>query len=153
MKRARTTTFEHTISGLLTKRADLFKEEGQIHDQLAEIGNDVRAIDRVLASLGYEGEADAEMPRRREVLYGMGQLSRAILDAIRTAPGPISSRELAKIVMCANGYDPGDTKALNEHARRVSKAMWWLMRRGLVQGLKIDGATLWSRKTRETGGS
>jgi hypothetical protein len=133
MERARTTTFEHTISGLLTKRADLFKEESQLHDRLAEIGNDVRAIDRVLASLGYAVEPDAEMPRRREVLYGMGQL-RGILDVLRTAPEPLSSRDLAKVVMIANGYDPGDSKALKEHTRRVSKTMWWLRKRGLARG-------------------
>jgi hypothetical protein len=34
---ARTDTFEHTISGLLTKRADLFAEAERIRDRLAEI--------------------------------------------------------------------------------------------------------------------
>jgi hypothetical protein len=33
------THFEHTISGLLTKRADLFNEAERLRDRLAEINN------------------------------------------------------------------------------------------------------------------
>ncbi|CAO4139423.1 hypothetical protein [Methylorubrum aminovorans] len=51
IRRARTDTFEHTISGLLTKRADLFGEAQKLRDRLAEIKNDVAALDRVLGSL------------------------------------------------------------------------------------------------------
>ena len=40
---ARTDTFEHTISGLLTKRAELFHEAERLRDRLAEIKNDVSA--------------------------------------------------------------------------------------------------------------
>ena len=36
MKPARTETFEHTITGLLGKRADLFQEAERIRDRLAE---------------------------------------------------------------------------------------------------------------------
>lgn len=45
MKPARTETYEHTISGLLGKRADLFNEAIRIRDRLAEIKNDVSALD------------------------------------------------------------------------------------------------------------
>ena len=62
---ARTDTYEHTISGLLTKRADLFGEAERIRDRLAEIKNDVAAIDRVLGTLGYTGDLDAAMPRQK----------------------------------------------------------------------------------------
>lgn len=78
IRRARTDTYEHTVTGLLTKRADLFNEAVRIRDRLAEIKNDVAALDRVLGTLGYTGDLDAEMPRqKREVLFGRGELSRA----------------------------------------------------------------------------
>jgi hypothetical protein len=45
-------------------------------DRLAEIKNDIGALDRVLGTLGYTGDLDAEMPRqKREVLFGRGELS------------------------------------------------------------------------------
>lgn len=94
--RSRTETFQHTVSGLLTKRADLFNEAERIRDRLAEIKNDVSAIDRVLGTLGYTGNLDAEMPRqKREVLFGRGELTRGCLEALRDADGPLTSRQVA----------------------------------------------------------
>lgn len=76
MKPARTETYEHTISGLLSKRADLFNEAVRLRDRLAEIRNDVAALDRVLGTLGYVGDLDAQMPRhKREVIFGRGELT------------------------------------------------------------------------------
>jgi hypothetical protein len=83
---------ETVISGLLAKRADLFNEAERIRDRLAEIRNDIGAVDRVLGTLGYAGDLDAEMPRqKRNVLFGPGELTRAILDELRTATGPLAS--------------------------------------------------------------
>ena len=53
----RTDTFEHTITGLLTKRADLFNEAERIRDRLAEIRNDLGVLDRTLNVLGYANPA------------------------------------------------------------------------------------------------
>ena len=79
IKRARTETFEHTITGLLTKRADLFNEATAARDRIAEIKNDIDALDRVLGSLGYTGDLDAAMPRqKRQVIFGRGELTKAI---------------------------------------------------------------------------
>jgi hypothetical protein len=65
IKRAHTKTFEHTITGLLAKRVDLFNEALGLRDRLAEIKNDVAAIDRVLRALRYNGDLEAHMPARR----------------------------------------------------------------------------------------
>lgn len=124
IRRARTDTFEHTISGLLTKRADLFGEAQKLRDRLAEIKNDVAALDRVLGSLGYEGDLDAAMPRqKREVLFGRGELTRGILDTLRDAAGPMTSREVAQSVLTLVGNDARDRKLMADHTRRVSKAL------------------------------
>ncbi len=76
---------------MLTKRAELFNEAERIRDRLAEIRNDIGAIDRVLGSLGYKGDLDAAMPRqKREVIFGRGELSRAICEELRNAEGPLT---------------------------------------------------------------
>lgn len=86
MRRARTDSFEHTISGLLTKRVDLFHEAERIRDRLAEIKNDIDALDRTLNVLGYDGDLDAQMPRqKRHVLFGRGELSRQAFQVLREA--------------------------------------------------------------------
>jgi hypothetical protein len=136
IKRSRTETFEHTINGLLTKRADLFNEAIRIRDRLAEIKNDIGALDRVLGTLGYTGDLDAEMPRqKREVLFGRGELTRAILDELRTATGPMGSREIAQAIVAMSGQDARDRKYITDLTRRVSKALRALKEHGDVRSM------------------
>lgn len=150
IRRARTQTYEHTVTGLLTKRADLFNEAQRIRDRLAEIKNDVAALDRVLGTLGYTGNLDAEMPRqKRQVLFGQGELTRAILDELRDAIGPMASREIARSILAVNEQDPRDRRLLTEHTRRVSKALRVLSHRSMVsRSSDAAGNVLWSLVTR-----
>lgn len=149
---ARTETFEHTITGLLAKRADLFNEAERIRDRLAEIKNDVAAIDRVLASLGYAGDLDAAMPRqKRHVIFGRGELTRAILDVLRDAPAPMTTREIAKETLALDGTDARDRRLLSEHVKRVSKALRSLKTTGAALGAEASsGQKKWSRRTANT---
>lgn len=146
---ARTVTFEHTISGLLAKRTDLFGEAERIRDRLAEIKNDVGAIDRVLGTLGYTGDLDAEMPRqKREVIFGRGELTRAILGELRGADGPLSSREIARGVLAVNGQDARDRKLMSDHTKRVSKALRALRIENVVRSaVDPKGNVMWSLRT------
>ncbi len=123
MKRARTDTFEHTISGLLTKRADLFGEAESIRDRLAEIRNDIAALDRTLSTFGYEGDLDAAMPRqKREVLFGRGELTRQVLAILRREAKPLTSRQIAQEIVSGSGMDARDRKFVSDLTKRVGKA-------------------------------
>ncbi len=148
MRTARTETFEHTISGLLKKRADLFNEAERIRDRLAEIKNDIGALDRVLRTFEHSGDLDAAMPRqKRHVLFGRGELTRAILDERRGATEPMATREIARAILAVNEQDPRDRKLLTEHTRRVSKALRVLKGRGLARSEEDkDRGLLWMRK-------
>lgn len=152
MKPARTETFEHTISGLLAKRVELFHEAERLRDRMAEIKNDVGAIDRVLGTLGYTGDLDAAMPRqKRQVLFGRGELTRAILDELRTAEGPLGSRDIARAILAVNEQDPRDRKLLTEHTRRVSKALRLLAQRGdVIRALDGSLGIVWKARVSGT---
>lgn len=145
MKPARTDTFEHTISGLLKKRSDLFNEAEVIRDRLAEIRNDIGAIDRTLSVLGYEGDLDAAMPRqKREVLFGRGELTRAILSELRGREAPCTSREIAQAIVSASGQDARDRKMMADLTKRVSKALRKLRDDGAIRsGADARGNVVW----------
>ncbi|WP_246720941.1 hypothetical protein [Methylocystis sp. H4A] len=151
IKLARTATYEHTISGLLTKRADLFNEAQRIRDRLAEIKNDIGALDRVLGTLGYTGNLDAEMPRqKRHVLFGPGELTRAILDVLRGATEPMATRDIARAILAVNEQDARDRRLLTEHTRRVSKALRMLSRKGFAgHSINHPGAVVWTRPSKK----
>ncbi|MCB1478115.1 MAG: hypothetical protein KDJ62_04425 [Rhodobiaceae bacterium] len=123
MRRARTDDYQHTISGLLTKRADLFNEAETIRDRLAEIRNDIDAIDRTLTVLDYDGDLDAQMPRqKRQVLFGRGELTRQVLSILRTSRTPLTSRQIAQEIVSMSGMDARDRKTVSDLTKRVGKA-------------------------------
>lgn len=144
----RTDTFEHTISGLLTKRADLFNEAERLRDRLAEIRNDLSAIDRTLGVLGYTGDLDAAMPRqKREVIFGRGELSKAIYEELRNATGPLSSRDIAREIVAMRGEDARDRKYLADLTKRVSKALRTMKAEGHIRSMTDPkGNMAWQRR-------
>lgn len=146
--RSRATDYSHTANGLLTKRAELFNEAERIRDRLAEIKNDIGALDRVLGSLGYTGDLDAKMPRqKREVLFGRGELSKAIYGELRTATGPLASRDIAREIVTMRGEDARDRKYLADLTRRVSKALRQMKAEGLVKSaVDAKGNLNWERR-------
>lgn len=148
MKPARTDTFEHTITGLLGKRADLFNEAERIRDRLAEIKNDIGAIDRTLNVLGYTGDLDAAMPRqKREVIFGRGELSGAIIAELRHAVGPLSSRDIAREIVAMRGEDARDRKYISDLTKRVSKALRQMKAEGHVRSVAdAKGNLTWERR-------
>lgn len=148
IRRSRTETYELTIAGLLTKRADLFNEAERIRDRLGEIRNDIDALDRVLGTLGYTGDLDTEMPRqKRHVLFGSGELTRAILDTLRDAEVPMYSRDIGRAVVAVGGQDARDRKLITEVTRRASKALRVLKQQGVVRA-SVDqrGNLMWAAR-------
>jgi hypothetical protein len=123
MRYSRTDTFEHTISGLLTKRAELLGEAESIRDRLAAIKNDIEALDRTLKVLDYDGDLDAQMPRqKRHVVFGRGELTRQVLSILRRADKPLTSRQIAQEIVSDSGMDARDRKFVSDLTKRVSKA-------------------------------
>lgn len=64
------------------------------------------------------------MPRqKREVIFGRGELSKAIMGELRHADGPLSSRDIAREIVALRGEDARDRKYLGDLTKRVSKAL------------------------------
>lgn len=145
---SRASDYSHTITGLLQKRADLFNEAERIRDRLAEIRNDIGAIDRTLNVLGYTGDLDAAMPRqKREVIFGRGELSKAIYNELRTADAPLSSRDIAREIVTMRGEDARDRKYLSDLTKRVSKALRQMREEGTVRSVTdARGNLMWGQR-------
>ncbi|MFN0262411.1 hypothetical protein ACKTEK_00895 [Tepidamorphus sp. 3E244] len=145
MRRARTDTFDHTITGLLTKRADLFNEAETIRDRLAEIRNDIDALDRSLSVLGYDGDLDAAMPRqKRHVIFGRGELTRQVLSTLRAAGKPLTSRQIAQEIVSASGMDARDRKFVSDLTKRVGKACRQYPDGTIMKATDSHGNVVWS---------
>ncbi len=145
---SRATDYSHSVNGLLQKRADLYNEAERIRDRLAEIKNDIGAIDRTLSVLGYAGDLDAAMPRqKREVIFGRGELSKAIMGELRHAEGPLSSRDIASVIVAMRGEDARDRRYVSDLTKRVSKALRQMRDEGHVRSVVDDKGNLnWEKR-------
>lgn len=126
-------SYDHTISGLLKKRAELMGEGLRLREALAVVGNDVEAIDRILETLGYRGDPKGITPRgNRVVFFARHELRRFCLDELRKADGPISARDLAEKIITAEGKDMRDRRLRNDMVKRVGKGLKLLRKQGLA---------------------
>jgi len=135
--------YSETHNGLLKRRGELFNEAERITERLAEIKNDIKAMDKTLRVIGYEGELDKIMPRqRRNVIFGQGELLSALMLELRHATGPLRSRELAQNVLASTGDDIRDKRAVSDLTRRVSKCLRVQREKGIVLGKQDDCRTI-----------
>ena len=145
MRHSRTETFDHTISGLLTKRADLLGEAESIRDRLAAIKNDIDALDRTLNVLNYDGDLDAQMPRaKRHVIFGRGELTKQVFAVLRRSQGPMTSREIAQEIVSDSGMDARDRKYVSDLTKRVGKACRQSKGGVIVKASDARGNVVWS---------
>jgi hypothetical protein len=72
-------------------------------------------------------------------------LTRAIMDELRGADGPVNSREIARGVVALSGQDARDRKFLSDHTKRVSRALRVLRDENMVRSaVDPKGNVLWS---------
>jgi hypothetical protein len=138
--------YQNTISGLLRKRAEMMGEAQQLREALAAISNDMEALDRVLETLGYEGDPASVMPSgHRVVFFARNELRRFCLDEMRKAEGPMTSRDLADKIITIQGLDAEDRKMRNEMVRRVGQSLKLLRKQGLARSQRNEpGHLVWS---------
>lgn len=138
-------TYEHTINGMLTRRAELLGEAETLRDRIAAIKNDLDAVDRTLVNvLGYEGDLDAMMPRqKRHVVFGRGELTRQVLSILRRNARPMTSRQIAQEIVSDSGMDARDRKYVSDLTKRVGKACRQYPEGTILKAMDDKGNVVW----------
>jgi hypothetical protein len=142
--RTSTETYEHTISGLLQKRAELMQEMAVAHERLGVLTNDIEAIDHVLTRLGHTEKLDVSKKVPRIVLFYRGQLQQFLLTELREN-GPATTRDLCERLVQLESKDKRDQRMMADIISQVGKALRRMHQRGLVVGAKTTtmGQYLW----------
>lgn len=126
------TGYDLTIHGLLRKRAELLDALERQRNQVSGTMNDLNALDRVLAALGYNGERDLARPRNKVATFMRVEVQRYILDELRASERPITTRELAVRLATREGRDAGDRGMMLDFTKRVSKSICYMLDKRLV---------------------
>jgi hypothetical protein len=65
-----------------------------------------------------------------------GDQTRATLDALRDAPGPITAQEFEQHVMAERGLHTADITLLQLFTRRTGALLRWQQKRGILRSIK-----------------
>jgi len=113
------------ISGLTSKRAELSGIIADLEKRIGQHRADLVHIDAVLRLYG-TAEPEAIAPkavRKRNDWFKPGELARMVLDILRVASAPLTSKEIAAQVMQRRGLDAGDARTAHLIGRLVHNAV------------------------------
>lgn len=152
LRPARTDTFEHTITGLLSKRSDMLEEAAILREKQAVLGNDLEALERTLRMFGYEGELGYEERSPRVSLFYRGELREFVLRHLKE--GPQTTRQITEALLRMEGKNPSDRRMLADVTRRIGKSLRLMQASGFVQRRKPEGEKhyVWLLKEDDPGG-
>lgn len=139
-----TETYDHAISGLLRKRAEMLEEIRDLRERLAIVSNDMESLDRVLETLGYSGDIPLSTRTPRIVLFYRGEL-RTFLRKHLQEHGPSTSRQMAEALVQLEGKDARDRRMMNDIVKRMGKALRQMQDAGIVTRTeqKVRGEFVW----------
>lgn len=126
---------EHVLGGLIRKRAEI---AGQIeHTQLAlrKLVADMDSIDAAIRLFDPEADITAIKPRQYPPRHAAfrGEMMRHVMGCLRLATKPVTTREIALVVMKARGLNPDDAELLVTIRKRVGACIWKLKQAGGVK--------------------
>jgi hypothetical protein len=142
------TDYQHAISGLLRRREEMMQEIGETRERLAVLSNDVESLDRVLETLGYQGDVKLTPRVPRVVLFYRGELRQWLRKRLEEA-GPQTSRQMAEALVQAEGKDARDRRMMNDIVKRMGKALRQMQDSGIVTRTaeKVRGEYVWTATT------
>jgi hypothetical protein len=134
---------DYLLEGLKKTRADITGEIALCHTRLQKLSTDLEHVDGVLAVIAPDFVAESVLPKvftPPKSWSKRGEMSRAVLSILRVASGPLSTREIASMVVSQRGLE-ATGEILNIMTRRVAHTLRDKRERGLVRSIEETG--LW----------
>ena len=131
------------LDGLKRKRAEITGEIARLQARLVSLTKDIEHVDGVLAMLAPDFVAESILPKvftPPASWSKRGEMSRGVLNILRMAKEPLTTREIAATIIKQRGLEPEDA-TLNIMTRRVAGCLRDKREHGVVRSLEETG--LW----------
>jgi len=126
-RKQRAANYSVTINGLMTRRSALLSEKP---DTLAD---DLNAIDHVLKLCGFNDSPQDYMPaQRKKSIFKKGEKLRMIMQELRNADKPLTSREICIAILSDKDFDMNDRRRLKQTTTGVYNVLCLEYQRGRV---------------------
>lgn len=135
------------VSGLIEKRRELVGIIDRLQRELDQYRADLAHIDGTLRLLaeGLDPETiRSKRPYKRADYFGHNELSRRVLDTLRTAAGdPIGIEEISCQIATAKGFDPADEHLRAGIRQRLRAVLTRLHKQGVIEGAGGGRGSRW----------
>jgi hypothetical protein len=134
----------HVMSALREKRAELAGMVNQLEQQLVKHRADLTHVDATMRLFDPDIRPDtirAKQPRARSAWFRQGECLRLIYDALRDAPQPVTTRELAERIMHVKAMSAAD-----DHRRElIQKTILGSLNRAreTIARVQTEGVVRW----------
>lgn len=111
---------KYALAALRERRAEIAGEITVAERRLAYLREALGHIDGTLRLFDPDANPDAILPKKpykRVKLFGAGKLNRLILDALREAGKPLTTREVIAAIVARLGYGEDASKAMSHRVR------------------------------------
>jgi len=137
------TMTNYALEALKRKRADMTGEIARCHARLQQLSEDLEHVDATIRLFAPDFVAESILPKvfvPPKSWSKRGEMSRAVLSILRVAKGPLTTREIAAMIVQQRGLE-SDTGILNVMVRRVGHVLRDKREKGLVRATEETG--LW----------
>lgn len=132
---------DHTISGLIRKRAELAGKleaaQNTVRTLIIDLDNIDAAIHIFDPDVVLEAIKPKPLPPKNQAYKG--EVSRAVFGALRNSPKPMTAPELAQHVMAGRGLDASDKRLVKLITRRVAACLRHHRAKGIVSSQEGKG--------------
>jgi hypothetical protein len=132
-------TGDHALSGLVAKRADIAGQITQVRATLRQLIADLDHVDAAIRIFDPEFNIEGIKPKAPAALYAVsfrGEFVRVILDRMREAKGPVTTKEIALHVMAGRGLNTADAALVALFTRRTRGLLYHYRERGMIRGIQ-----------------
>jgi hypothetical protein len=135
---------ENVLSGLMGKRGEITGELEALQARANDLLTALAGLDATIRLFAPDVDLETVGFKRATTYLAAtpGHTSRIVLDTLRAAPEPLTSRDLTLLVMKERGLSASDHNLLLTMQRRVLSALRNLQIRGRVQSDKRSGSNL-----------
>jgi hypothetical protein len=128
----------NTIAGLVEKRAEIGGRIAQARATLRQLIIDLDHVDAAIRLFDPNYDVVGIKPKSYpagHVTY-RGELVKIVLDLLREAPGPMTTREVGVHIMVERGLNTADDMIVKTYTRRAGALLRHYRERGSVRSIK-----------------
>jgi len=137
---------DNLVSGLLRKRSEIAGKIEGAQAELRQLLIDLDNVDYTIRLFRPEIDLEEVRPKPLPPRFAAfkGEVSRVVFETLRDAKGPMTSQQLAAVLMKERGMNTNDKHTVQLMVRRVGACLKHHRNKGVLRSVRgPDGFILW----------